>query len=385
LNVDRAMRLMFLTGSRGEWGYIRPLIRLCAEQESIDYRLCATNMHLLPNFGLTVNELIQDQITVHHKLYTALDGYTHATMAKSLGLLVSSFVDVIVSDRPDWIVLAGDRWEQMAGAIVGAFCYVPIAHIQAGEVSGNIDGMTRHAIGKYSHLHLAANVDACDRLRKLGEEEFRVHNVGAPQLDELRNGEYSEMADASQRLGINLNDEFILVVQHPVTDSAQHSLEEIRQTLSALNHFEQNKIVILPNNDAGSSLIKEGIEEFRSGNYFVFASLSRADYLCLLNHAVCIIGNSSSGLLEAPSFQTPAINLGDRQRGRVRASNVIDQKYISEEIVKTLNYVLSDLKFRDEVKKCINPYGDGRSSERILEILRSTKIDSRLLAKNLTY
>ena len=379
------MKLMFLTGSRGEWGYIRPLIKLCQDHNDFDYRLCVTNMHLLPSFGLSINELTKDEITVHYKLYTALDGYTHVTMAKSLGLLVNSLADVIASDKPDWLVLAGDRWEQMAGAIVGAFCYVPIAHIQAGEVSGNIDGMTRHAIGKYTHLHLASNQDACDRLHKLGEEEFRVHNVGAPQLDELRTGQIAEINEVSGRLGIDLTKEFFLVVQHPVTERADNAFEEIKETLDALNQFTQNKIIILPNNDAGSALIKKGIEEFRFGNYYVFSNLSRADYLCLLKQAKCLIGNSSSGLLEAPSFKTPVVNLGERQRGRLRACNVVDQEYVSKKIVDSINYVLNSNEFKENLNSCLNPYGDGHSSERILEILRLTRVDDKLLTKNLTY
>ncbi len=379
------MRLMFLTGSRGEWGYIRPLIRLCEEQDIAEYRLCVTNMHLLPSFGLSVNEIVKDDIQVHYRLYSALDGYTHVSMAKSLGLLVNSFADVIASERPDWIVLAGDRWEQMAGAIVGAYCYVPIAHIQAGELSGNIDGMTRHAIGKYSHIHLASNDDACQRLRKLGEEEFRIHNVGAPQLDELRNRDYSDIASLSERLGVDLDDKFFLVVQHPVTESANDAKNQIRETLSALNEFNEIKLVILPNNDAGSALLKQGLESYKAGNYRVFSNLARSDYLCLLRHAWCLVGNSSSGILEAPFFRIPVVNLGERQKGRLRGVNVVDVGYQSEEITKAIRYILGDKKFRQKLNSCVSPYGDGQSSQKILDILESTKVDEKLLAKNLTY
>ena len=379
------MRLMFLTGSRGEWGYIRPLIRLCEEQDIAEYRLCVTNMHLLPSFGLSVNEIVKDDIQVHYRLYSALDGYTHVSMAKSLGLLVNSFADVIASERPDWIVLAGDRWEQMAGAIVGAYCYVPIAHIQAGELSGNIDGMTRHAIGKYSHIHLASNDDACQRLRKLGEEEFRIHNVGAPQLDELRNRDYSDLASLSERLGVDLGDKFFLVVQHPVTESANDAKNQIRETLSALNEFNEMKLVILPNNDAGSALLKQGLESYKAGNYRVFSNLARSDYLCLLRHASCLVGNSSSGILEAPFFRIPVVNLGERQKGRLRGVNVVDVGYQSEEITKAIRYIFGDKKFRQELNSCVSPYGDGQSSQKILDILESTKVDEKLLAKNLTY
>lgn len=379
------MRLMFLTGSRGEWGYIRPLIRLCETQGIAEYRLCVTNMHLLPSFGLSVNEIIKDEISVHYRLYSALDGYTHVSMAKSLGVLVNSFADVVASEKPDWIVLAGDRWEQMAGAIVGAYCYVPIAHIQAGELSGNIDGMTRHAIGKYSHIHLASNTDACERLKKLGEEDFRIFNVGAPQLDELRNKEYSDRNVLSRKLGLEIGERFFLVVQHPVTESADDAKNQMHETLLALNQFDEMKLVILPNNDAGSALVKQGLETYRSGNYRVFSNLARADYLCLLRHALCLVGNSSSGILEAPFFKVPVVNLGERQKGRVRGANVVDVGYQSQKIAEAIRYVLEDQTFRKNLDSCDSPYGDGQSSEKILNILRSTRVDANLLAKNLTY
>ena len=168
------LRLLFLTGSRGEWGYIRPILRLIDGSQEFCYSICATNMHLLPSFGLSVKEIESDGFRVEHKIYMSLDGYNHYTQVKSMGLFLSSFADILASSKPDWIVLAGDRGEQLIGAIAGAFCYVPVAHIQAGELSGNIDGMTRHAIGKFAHLHLASNADAAQRLIRLGEEPFRV-------------------------------------------------------------------------------------------------------------------------------------------------------------------------------------------------------------------
>ena len=195
----KKLKLLFITGSRGEWGYIRPILRLCQKIDDIDFSICVTNMHLLPDFGLSVKEIEKDGFRADYKIYMSLDGYNHYTMVKSLGIFLTSFADVVATERPDWIILAGDRGEQLMGAIAGAFCYLPVAHIQAGELSGNIDSMTRHAIGKYAHLHFASNEDAAGRLKKLGEEPFRIHLVGAPQVDELVQGLYTGKEDLQEK------------------------------------------------------------------------------------------------------------------------------------------------------------------------------------------
>ena len=179
------MKFLFFTGSRSEWGYIKPLLRLCKKYK-IDYNICATNMHLLDSFGNSVKEIEKEGFKVSDKVYMALDGYNHYTMAKSMGIIISSFTDILQRVKPNWVILAGDRAETLSASLVAAYTYTPIAHIQAGELSGNIDGLARHAIGKFAHLHFASNKDAYNRLLKLGEQKFRVKLVGAPQLDELK-------------------------------------------------------------------------------------------------------------------------------------------------------------------------------------------------------
>jgi GDP/UDP-N,N'-diacetylbacillosamine 2-epimerase (hydrolysing) len=380
-----ARKFLFLTGSRGEWGYIRPLLRECARAPDLEYRLCVTNMHLVPAFGQTIKEIESDGFTVHHRVHMSLDGYSHATMAKSLGIFLASFVDIISSERPDWLILAGDRGEQLMGAIGSAFCYIPIAHIQAGELSGNIDGMTRHAIGKFSHFHFASNSDAAERLRKLGEQEFRIHEVGAPQLDEIVQQDYSDTTELSERLGFDVKQPYFLLVQHPVTADFQSTEGQIRETLVALNKLPQPKVVILPNNDAGSLFIRKGIEEYRHGEYVVFSNLRRQDFLQLLASCSCLVGNSSAGLLEAPTLKVPVVNLGRRQEGRVRASNVIDTDFDSGKIVDAIRIAISR-EFKDtNLAMCVNPYGDGRTASRIITTLCETSITDALLSKNLTY
>jgi GDP/UDP-N,N'-diacetylbacillosamine 2-epimerase (hydrolysing) len=378
-------RILFVTGSRGEWGYIRPILRRIEKSSSIDYSICATNMHLLPSYGYSLKEILDDGFKVDYRIYMALDGNTHVAQAKSLGNFLSSMADVVASNRPDWIVLAGDRGEQLMAGIAGAYCYVPVAHIQAGELSGNIDGMTRHAIGKFAHLHLASNDDAAQRLIKLGEEPFRVHNVGAPQVDELVQGLYSTPAQLMLRHGLSFDRPFILIVQHPVTEEFDQAEIQINATMQALAQFELPKVVILPNNDAGSLMIREGIDRHRRGDYFVFANLRREEYLGLMTQAACMVGNSSSGLLEAPTFELPAVNLGRRQHRRMQGRNVINAPFEEQAIIAALRQALSPAFKADLRGNCPNPYGDGRASERIVDLLQNTEITDRILVKNLTY
>lgn len=376
---------MFITGSRGEWGYIRPILRLIDRREDVEYRLVVTNMHLLSAYGDSYKEIENDGFTIHYKIHMSLDGYSHFTQAKSLGIFMMSLPDIIQSEKPDWVVLAGDRGEQLMGAIAAGYTYTPVAHIQAGEVSGNIDNLARHAIGKFVHLHFASNDDAKERLFKLGEEPFRIHNVGAPQLDELVNAAYSTLPQIEDNLCLNLSGGFILAVLHPVTEESSKAREQAEAVIEALNEFALPKVMIMPNNDAGSYEIKYAIDNYREGEYHLYDNLKRQDYLGLLKYCNCIVGNSSSGLLEAPTFRTPAVNIGRRQNLRYRGNNVIDTDFKKEEIVKAIKKAMSEEFRKYLIDHVDNPYGDGHSSEKILNLLLNTRIDEKLLVKNLTY
>lgn len=378
-------KLLFVTGSRGEWGYIRPILRLCQARDDFEFSLCVTNMHLLPDYGSSYQEIERDGFKIDHKIFMSLDGYNHLTMVKSLGIFLMSLADILAANRPHWIILAGDRGEQLMGAICGAFCYTPVAHIQAGELSGNIDGMTRHAIGKYAHVHFASNEDAAQRLAKLGEEPFRIHHVGAPQLDELVQGQFTSREELENRLEIDLSEPYLLMAQHPVTEEAEKASDQIRVTMEALREFSQPKIIVYPNNDAGSEFVREGIENLRHGKVRMFSNLKREDYLGLMKHSACIIGNSSSGLIEAPIFKVPAVNIGRRQTQRVRGNNVIDVGFETAAIVQAIKKAISP-EFRAFLTaNCTSPYGDGHSSNRILKVLSETSINEDLVVKNLTF
>ncbi len=377
------MKIIFVTGSRGEWGYIRPIIKQCATS-GVDYSICATNMLLLSKYGNLIDEIKLDGFNVQDEIFMSLEGSNHFTMAKSLAIFLTSFIDVIYRQRPDWIILAGDRGEQLMGAIAGAYTYIPVAHIQAGERSGNIDGSARHAIGKFAHLHFAANKAAADRLLKLGEESFRIHNVGAPQLDELAEGLITTRLDLLKTYDISENEPYLLVAQHPVTEEMDMAEKQVEVLVEALNKFDMKKIWILPNNDAGSEAVRRKLLMNRKSDSHIYDNLTRKDYLGLLKNCEVLIGNSSSGLLEAPTFRIPAVNIGRRQADRLQGENVINATFEVASCIEAIHKALS-LSFRTSLAEISNPYGDGKSSERILNILRNTKIDDKLLIKKITF
>ncbi|EKV26055.1 UDP-N-acetylglucosamine 2-epimerase [Caenispirillum salinarum AK4] len=377
------MKLLFLNGSRGEWGYIRPIIDLCVGR-GIDYGICATNMLLLSSHGSLVDEIRAEGYKVCDDIFMSLEGHNHITMVKSLGVFLTSFVETINREKPDWVVLAGDRGEQLMGAVAAAYTYTPVCHIQAGERSGNIDGVARHAIGKFVHLHFAANQDAADRLARLGEEPFRIHNVGAPQLDELVKDDVTPATELAHRYDLDATKPYLLAVQHPVTEEMDLAVEQVQAMAQAVGRYDMPKVWILPNNDAGSHAVRRALLKHRGPDTMVFENLTRRDYLGFLKHAAAMVGNSSSGLLEAPTFKVAAVNLGRRQADRVQGTNVINAPFEVDAICAAIDKALSPA-FQSTLGTCENPYGDGRSSERILDILTEMPIDDRLLVKRLMY
>lgn len=378
-------KIMILTGSRGEWGYIRPLMKLAETRDDVHIVLVVMNMHLLSTFGDSYKEIENDGFKIDYKINMSLDGYNHVTHAKSLGICLMGLPDIIDVEKPDWILLAGDRGEQLMGAIAASYTYTPVAHIQAGEVSGNIDGMARHAIGKLVHMHFAANKDAAERLKKLGEETFRIFNVGAPQIDEMVQAQFTSVQNLQDKFELNLSNGYVLAVMHPVTEEASKAGEQATIFVKCLNKIKMPKVVILPNNDAGSTLVKDAILSNKKGQYHIYSNLKREDYLGFLKNSGCIIGNSSSGLLEAPTFKIPSVNIGRRQDMRFRGINVIDVPFDETKIDEAIKKALSS-KFKEYLKdNCVNPYGDGHSSERILDLLVNTKIDDKWIVKKLTY
>ncbi len=376
-------KILFITGSRGEYGYIRPILRLIDKDPDLEYEIVATNMHLLPEFGDSINEFTRDGFIVAHKPLMTLSGYTPESMVKSLSLFGLSLADIISSSKPHIILLAGDRGEQLMAAIAGSHMNIPVAHIQAGELSGNIDGLSRHAIARFSHIHFASNKDAEDRLIRTGEQKFRIFNVGAPQLDEFVNGTITPYHELKLRYN-GLESKYIIFVQHSVTEQHDKAYQQVALTLNALKIIDIETIAILPNSDAGSASVLKAFEDHSFAKLHKHRNIPREDYAGLMSNALCIVGNSSSGLLEAPTFKLPAVNIGRRQFGRCQGVNVINCEHDLEQIIESIKIAISN-DFSNGLIDSTNPYGDGQSSKRIVDILRDINICENLLQKEITF
>jgi GDP/UDP-N,N'-diacetylbacillosamine 2-epimerase (hydrolysing) len=316
----------------------------------------------------------------------ALDGYTPASMSKSLGIFLVSVTDTLVRLRPDFVLLAGDRGEQLMAALAAAHMNIPVAHIQAGELSGNIDGMTRHAITRYAHLHFASSAAAAERLRRMGEQDFRIHLTGAPQLDELVNGHFAQPEEVAALFRLNLDEPIILFVQHPVTGEFGMSAQQTAETLEAVRELQLQTVAIFPNNDAGNMEIRKLLEQRHFPLMRLERNLPRNVFAGLMNVATVMIGNSSSQLIEAPCFRLPAVNIGTRQNGRERGSNVIDVEPDRDRIKAILQKLLDPDERRRIVDSMTNPYlSDGKVAERIVAVLKNVAVTEDLLKKQIAY
>jgi len=376
------VRLLFVLGSRGEWGYIRPIIELAQKRGHIA-EIWACNMSVLDRYGNLVNEISGEDYPVVGRALTAVDGDSNTALAKSFGLTSLSATDWLFNNKYDWVVIAGDRVEQVAFVVTAAILRMPICHIQAGERSGNIDGMSRHAIARYAHIHFAANEDAVTRLIKSGEDQGRVFLTGAPQLDDLEIQRIPELGELRERKVVS-SDKYILAVLHGVTEEEEDNESHIQLLADYLSSQPVPVVWIGSNNDTGATVIKRVITNSLRAEDKFYTNINRLDYLALLKHSIFLIGNSSSGILEAPSFGKPVINLGNRQKDRLRGVNVIDAEFERSSIFDAV-VVAQSREFVELAKNSPNPYGDGQSSERILKILEETEITPALLNKQISY
>jgi len=379
-------KIAIICSSRATYGYKRRIIKLIHESSELEALIIVTGMHLIPEYGLTLREIERDEISISAKVDMMVGGDTPTSWAKSIGVEITSLAQVFSMLEPDMVLVTGDRAEMFAAAACAAYMNIPVAHIQSGDRSGHIDGSARHAITKLSHVHFPSCKDSEERVAKMGEEQWRVHNVGAPQLDEIIYGEKLSINELNEIFGLNLEQKTILVIQHTVLVENDLSYTQIIETLEAIKLLKMQTIIIYPNVDSGGQEIIKAINEYKKLPFIhTFKNLERKVFISLLANVSVLVGNSSSGILEAPSFKLPVVNIGDRQRDRMQAENVLNVPHKRSEIVKAVKRCLFGKEYRLRLKKCENPYGDGCSSERIVEILKEINIDEKLLDKIITY
>ncbi len=379
-------KICIITGTRADYGILFPVIKKISASSELEAKLIVTGMHLMKEFGYTVSEIKKDGIRIESEIDISYSEDSGQAMAGSIGRAISLFVSAFARIKPDFIMVLGDRGEMLAAAIAGDYLNIPVVHLHGGEISGHVDGLVRHAITKLSHLHFPATAEAAKRLLKLGEEPWRVTVAGAPALDTILNEQLPSTSELIDKYQIDISRPLILLAQHPVSTESAEAGEQIKATLSALLGFDAQTIVIYPNADAGGRMMIEEIKTYeKTGRIKAFKSVPHKDYLGLMKIADILVGNSSSGLIEAPSFKLPVVNIGSRQAGRERGANVIDAANNKKAICQAVRRALCDKKFLSLVKRTKNPYGDGRASDRIAKKLAAIKLDNRLLEKRMTY
>ncbi|MGM0405316.1 MAG: UDP-N-acetylglucosamine 2-epimerase [Thermoplasmatota archaeon] len=378
-------KIIYITGTRADYGLMRSVLKKIDDHPNLELEVVVTGMHLLEEFGRTIDEIEQDDFKVH-VISSTFEHDDKKSMAVFVGDFIKKLSVKIEKIDPDFILLLGDRGEMLGGAVVGCYMSIPNVHLHGGEVTSTVDEMTRHAITKLSNIHLPATEKSAERIRRMGEDPEHIHIVGAPGLDSVLNEDLISEDELEKKYEIDLSEPLLMVVQHPVTMEVEEAGEQIKKTLEVIKGLKQQTILVYPNADAGGRKMIDEIKKFEDLSFIsTYKSIPRKDYLSLLRNSDVLVGNSSSGIIEAPSFSLPVVNIGTRQRGRERATNVIDVGYDKKEIRKAIERCLNDENFKKEIKDINNPYGDGETAERVTDILSVVEIDDKLLQKELTF
>ncbi len=372
-----------VTVGRSDYGNYVPLLRAIQRDAALRLQLIVGGMHLSAAFGLTVEAIRADGFDIADRVEMLLSSDAPEGIATSMGVGVMGFAQAYARHRPDVLVVLGDRFEMYAAASAAVPFRMPIAHIAGGELTeGAIDNSFRHAITKLSHLHFVTTATYAARVIQMGEEPWRVTVSGALGLDHLQAFVASGRPALEALVGLRLDPPPLVVTYHPVTLEYDRAGVQIDALLNALQPLDRPLIFTLPNADTNGRVIRQRIEAFvaRRPSAVLVPNLGTQAYFSLMAHAAAMVGNSSSGLVEAPSFGLPVVDIGTRQAGRLRAANVIPCGYGADEIRQALARALSP-EFRAGLQGLRNPYGEGRASERILEALTGVAIDDRLLVK----
>lgn len=371
------------TFARSDYSSCRPVMYAIAADPTLQLHLIVGGMHLSPRFGYTVELIEGDGFRVNERIQSSLSSDTREAVGESVGETTIGLARSFARLCPDILVIVGDRVELLAVAAAAGIFGVPLAHISGGDVTeGAIDNQVRHAMTKMSHLHFVSMQEHANRLIQMGEERWRVIVTGDPALDLIRHMRPLDRVELENQLQMRLEPPVVLVTYHPTTLGPYKAHDEIGRVLAGLDSLRATYVLTYPNADPGSQAMIDAVTKFAASRNAAraFPNLGQETYYGLLGIADLVVGNSSSGIWEAPSFQLPAVNIGDRQRGRLRADNVIDVGLDPLDIANAIRRGL-DPAFRASLAGLSNPYGDGHAAERVLQAVRSVELDSRLLQK----
>ena len=365
---------------RADYSRYKPILQKMKADPFFDIYLVVTGICLLDNHGKDVNYIKDDgfEINAQLKMFNVERPDTGGEMVRSMAKIMSLLVDELEKAKPDIVLSGFDIGANLAVTIAAAHMNIPVAHIQGGEVTGSIDESIRHAMSKFSHIHFPATELSKQRLVRMGEDSDNIYIVGCPSIDVLHETPMIEIDILEEYFQLDFKKPVLLMIQHPVTTEADNSFLQIKATVDAIRELDVKTVALLPNNDAGYSKI---ISYIKQSGIKWYPSLPTNIFINLYRNVSALIGNSSSGIHETPTLKIPAINIGNRQQGRERATNVIDVPHDKNAIVDAVNKALVDKNFLEKVKLVENPYGNGKSAEKIVEILKTLRLDNLIQKK----
>ena len=360
-------KIVFLSGTRADFGKLKSLIKITQESVKFDVQIFATGMHLDEKYGLTVNEIYKSGFK---NISTFQNHVGTAFMDRTLAKTIQGFSEYIAVQKPDLIVVHGDRVEALAGAIVGSLNNILVAHIEGGEISGTIDELIRHSVSKLSHLHLVSNEEAKKRLIQMGELEGSVYVIGSPDLDLMNPSSLPSLQKVKEYYEIEFKD-YAIAMYHPVTTQYHNVEKHVEVFVNSLLESGKNYILIYPNNDLGTEEILKSYEVLKGNSKFkIFPSLRFEYFLRLLSEAEFIIGNSSAGIREAPFYNVKTIDIGSRQNNRSKAKSILNVSHSKEEILKSIINITN----QNQKEIDISEFGEGNSNKLFLHLLISEEI-----------
>ncbi|HTW91258.1 MAG TPA: UDP-N-acetylglucosamine 2-epimerase [bacterium] len=387
-------RVAIYTGNRSDYGLLHPVISAIAARPELKYYLIVSGAHLKTQFGRTISEIRGDGFLVYARAAVSTSGDSLPATARAVGKGILALVPILDRLRPHFLLVHGDRFETLAAVIAGSQLGIPIAHIEGGDYTegGALDDSVRHAITKLAHLHFTTNRQAAERVRRLGEEPWRIHTVGLPSLDLIAAGSFAPPAEVFRRLSLSPSRPVLVFTQHSVATQFDRGRAQVRPSLAALSDavraWDCQVVITYPNDDAGGRRMLAEMRRFAADHpsaVRLIPSLGRHLYHGVLNVAAACVGNSSSGIKETPAFRCACVNIGSRQQGRLRSSNILDVDYNREQIRKAVERCLHDRRFLARVRTCRNPYGQGQAGRCIAEVLASVPLEAGLVQKRMTF
>lgn len=384
--MKKIKRILAVTGIRSEYDILYPVIKRFADSDDFELKVVVSGAHLSDWHGSTIDRVESDGFEIADRIDTLFTTNRSTQRSKAVAQLISGLTQTVEREKPDLLLVVGDREESIATAIVGNYMDVVVAHIGGGDpVWGNADDPIRMAVSKLAHIHFTTAQPYSKNLVSMGEDEWRISFCGTPGLDNITNEPQLSMADVSNFIGSELSD-YIVVLKHPLSSEHESAYEQMTSTLKAIDKVCQDKglkaVCITPNSDPGSYEIIQAYKEFESDRILLQQTLPRSIFVNLLRNAKALVGNSSMGILEAPMYKLPVVNVGHRQRGRLNAGNVKFVSYQENDIVSAIEQAVFDIKYRNYIANLDNPYGSGQAADIIENFIRDVDLsDTKWLVK----